>query len=339
MGNLYKVQNRFLFHSNIKIKIPDRYEEKIFDEFFSVLEEVNRKYNSYSKNSFIDKINKNAGNFVEVDNETIEMLEKIKYFSDILGGEYDITVMPLIRLWGFYKKNLKSVPDEKEIQKTKELVNYRKIEIDKKNNRVKISAGQEIITGSFIKSYAIDKLAELIRKKGITDAVINAGGSSILSINDKGNANNGGNQSLGIIIENPLPDREIEKNDKGYAVKITDNIYKGSDKYNDLFDIEISNEAYSTSNQINTYVEINGEKYGHIISPKTGYPGKNRQIGIVTESAFVGDIISTGLFNRTHEKFQEIMKTLSKEMKVEGYLIDDSGNIHYSEKFLNYVEI
>ena len=34
MGNLYKVQNRFLFHSNIKIKIPDRYEEKIFDEFF-----------------------------------------------------------------------------------------------------------------------------------------------------------------------------------------------------------------------------------------------------------------------------------------------------------------
>ncbi len=134
-------------------------------------------------------------------------------------------------------------------------------------------------------------------------------------------------------------DEEIEKNDKGYAVKITDNIYKGSDKYNDLFDIEISNEAYSTSNQINTYVEINGEKYGHIISPKTGYPGKNRQIGIVTESAFVGDIISTGLFNRTPEKFQEIMKTLSKEMKVEGYLIDDSGNINYSEKFLNYVEI
>ena len=228
MGNLYKVQNRFLFHSNIKIKIPDRYEEKIFDEFFSVLEEVNRKYNSYSKNSFIDKINKNAGNFVEVDNETVEMLEKIKYFSDILGGEYDITVMPLIRLWGFYKKNLKSVPDENEIQKTKELVNYRKIEIDKKNNRVKISAGQEIITGSFIKSYAIDKLADLMRRKGITDAVVNAGGSSILSINDKGNEDNGGNQSLGIIIENPLPYREIEKNDKGYAVKITDNIYKGS---------------------------------------------------------------------------------------------------------------
>ena len=59
MGNLYKVQNRFLFHSNIKIKIPDRYEEKIFDEFFSVLEEVNRKYNSYSNNTKTQKDNIN----------------------------------------------------------------------------------------------------------------------------------------------------------------------------------------------------------------------------------------------------------------------------------------
>ena len=111
----------FLFPSNIKIKIPDRYEEKLFDEFFSVLEEVNRKYNSYSKNSFIDKINKNAGNFVEVDNETVEMLEKIKYFSDILGGEYDITVMPLIRLWGFYKKISNPFPMKKKYKKQKNL--------------------------------------------------------------------------------------------------------------------------------------------------------------------------------------------------------------------------
>lgn len=294
---------------------------------------MNRKYNSYSKNSFIDKINKNAGNFVEVDNETVEMLEKIKYFSDILGGEYDITVMPLIRLWGFYKKNLKSVPDEKEIQKTKELVNYRKIEIDKKNNRVKISAGQEIITGSFIKSYAIDRLGKKMREKGITDAVINAGGSSILSINDKES------QSLGIIVENPENEKEIEKDKNGYPVKITDKKYKGEDEYNDLFDIEISNEAYSTSNQINTYIEINGEKYGHIISPKTGYPSKNKQIGIITEDAFIGDIISTGLFNQTPKIFSEIINELSKEMKIEGYLITFDGKIHYSKKFLNYVDI
>ena len=106
-----------------------------------------------------------------------------------------------------------------------------------------------------------------------------------------------------------------------------------------MFDIEISNEAYSTSNQINTYIEINGEKYGHIISPKTGYPSKNKQIGIITEDAFIGDIISTGLFNQTPEIFSEIINELSKEMKIEGYLITFDGKIHYSKKFLNYVDI
>lgn len=333
MEKLYKVQTRFLFHSNIKIKIPDEYEDNIFDELFSVLEEVNKNYNSYSQGSFVDRINKNAGNFVKVDDETIKMLEKIIYFSDILRGEYDITIMPLIRLWGFYKENPETVPDKKEIEKIKQLVNYKKIEIDKINNKVKIEAGQEIVTGSFIKSYAIDRLGRKMREKGITDAVINAGGSSILSINDKEN------QSLGIIVENPENEKEIEKDKNGYPVKITDRKYKGKDEYNDLFDIEISNEAYSTSNQINTYIEINGEKYGHIISPKTGYPSKNKQIGIITEDAFIGDIISTGLFNQTPEIFSKIIKELSKEMKIEGYLITFDGKIHYSEKFLNYVDI
>ncbi|MDO5088566.1 MAG: FAD:protein FMN transferase [Leptotrichiaceae bacterium] len=333
MDELYKVQTRFLFHSNIKIKIPDKYEESFFDEFFSILENINKMYNSYSENSFIDRINKNAGKFVKVNDRTVEMLERILYFSDILEGEYDITIMPLIKLWGFYKANVTSVPDREKIEEIKKTVDYKKIKINKINNEVKIDAGQEIITGSFIKSYAIDRLSEKMKEKGITDAVINAGGSSILSIN------NNENQNLGIIIENPNPHKNIEKDPKGYPSRITDSEYRGNDEYNDLFDIEISNEAYSTSNQINTYIEINGEKYGHIISPKTGYPGKNRQIGIITEKAFDGDIISTGLFNQSPENFQKIIKRLSKEMKVEGYLIDGNGKIHYSENFSDYMDI
>lgn len=57
MSRNYKVQNRFLFHTNIKIKIPEvYYTETVFDELYGILEDVNEKYNSYSENSFIDKI-------------------------------------------------------------------------------------------------------------------------------------------------------------------------------------------------------------------------------------------------------------------------------------------
>ena len=314
---MYKVQVRFLFHSDIKIKIPEIYDDSIFDKLFGILENVDEKYNSYSENSYIDKINKNSGHFVKVNDETIKILSKIIHLSKIIGGEYDITIMPLIRLWGFYKQN-PILPSLDKIKKAKRLVDYKKIIIDKKRNRVKIEKNQEIITGSFIKAYAIEKIVEEMKKIGIKDAIVNAGGSSIIAINE-----------WGIIAENPEEEREILRTEKGMPIKITQNQYAGNDEYNDLFEIKIKNKSFSTSNQKNTYLLINNEKYGHIISPKTGFPSQNKQVGVITENAFFGDIISTGLYNQTPCKFYEIMGKLSKEMEISGFLIDKDGEIFY----------
>ena len=314
---MYKVQVRFLFHSDIKIKIPEIYDDSIFDKLFGILENVDEKYNSYSENSYIDKINKNSGHFVKVNDETIEILSKIIHLSKIIGGEYDITIMPLIRLWGFYKQN-PILPSLDKIKKVKRLVDYKKIIIDKKRNRVKIEKNQEIITGSFIKAYAIEKIVEEMKKIGIKDAIVNAGGSSIIAINE-----------WGIIAENPEEEREILRTEKGIPIKITQNQYAGNDEYNDLFEIKIKNKSFSTSNQKNTYILINNEKYGHIISPKTGFPSQNKQVGVITKNAFFGDIISTGMYNQTPEKFYKIMGKLSEEMEISGFLIDKDGEIFY----------
>ena len=314
---MYKVQVRFLFHSDIKIKIPEIYDDSIFDKLFGILEDIDEKYNSYSENSYIDKINKNSGHFVKVNDETIKILSKIIHLSKIIGGEYDITIMPLIRLWGFYKQN-PILPSLDKIKKVKRLVDYKKIIIDKKRNRVKIEKNQEIITGSFIKAYAIEKIVEEMKKIGIKDAIVNAGGSSIIAINE-----------WGIIAENPEEEREILRNEKGMPIKITQNQYADNDEYNDLFEIKIKNKSFSTSNQKNTYILINNEKYGHIISPKTGFPSQNKQVGVITENAFFGDIISTGMYNQTPCKFYEIMGKLSKEMEISGFLIDKDGEIFY----------
>ena len=313
---MYKVQVRFLFHSDIKIKIPEIYDDSVFDDLFGILEEVNKRYNSYSENSYIDKINKNSGHFVKVDIETVEILRKVIHLSKIIGGEYDITIMPLIRLWGFYKQN-PVLPCFKKIKKVKRLVDYKKIIIDKKRNRVKIGKNQEIITGSFIKAYAIEKMVEEMKKIGIKDAIVNAGGSSIIAIDE-----------WGIIAENPEDEKEILRNINGMPVRITKYEYSGNGD-NDLFEIKIKNMSYSTSNQKNTYLMINNEKYGHIISPKTGFPSQNKQVGVITENAFFGDIISTGLYNQTPEGFYEIMEKLSCEMEISGFLIDKSGKIYY----------
>jgi thiamine biosynthesis lipoprotein len=273
----------------------------LFDELFAILEAVDKQYNSYSEGSYFDLINKYAGQFVEVDQETIAILNQITFLSSLFDGEYDITVMPLIRLWGFYKNEQLRVPTPHEIDCAKRSVDYRSIEIQ--DSRVRIAKGQEIITGSFIKSYAVDKLVRKMQYLGITDAIINAGGSTIKAINDTIHTH--------------------------WQVDVIDT----QDKAKHLFKLQLSNTCFSTSAQTNTFVDIDGKQYGHIINPLTGYPSPNKQIGIISDSCFLGDVISTGLYNQTLDGFLAKMKILSNQFKVSGFLMDENNEIRISANF------
>lgn len=211
--------------------------------------------------------------------------------------------MPLIRLWGFYKDEQYRVPSLEEIDSIKPLVNYRNIEI--LNNKVRIAEDQEIITGSFIKAYAVDKLIEKMKEIGVFDAIINAGGSTIYALNDEAHP------SWEIITRNP-------------------------DGESLLFNLKIANCCYSTSSQSKTHINIEGKQYGHILNPVSGYPSLNKQIGIVSDSCMVGDVVSTGLFNETSEGFLKKMDSLSKCYKLEGYLIDEDSKVTCTEGFSYY---
>lgn len=101
----------------------------------------------------------------------------------------------------------------------------------------------------------------------------------------------------------------------------------------DLFKLRLSNAAYSTSAQNKIFVEIDGLQYGHILSPVSGFPSANKQVGIISESCFVGDIISTGLFNQSPQGFTEKMDLLQEKYEVSGFLVDHDNNITFTENF------
>jgi len=296
----YKTQTRYLFHAHIKIKLPGWCDDDMFDDLFGIMENINQNYNSYFPRSYFSRMNNQAGFFVEVDNETIQILEKVISISDFFEGTYDITVMPLIRLWGFYKQWQDHLPTVNEINKILSRVNYRNIQMN--GNRVMIGSEQEIVTGSFIKSYAANKVKERINELGVTDAIINAGGSTIIAVNNEIHP------SWRIIVREP-------------------------DRKEQMFLLHISNESYSTSEQ-SSFVEINGSKYGHILNPRTGYPSPNKKIGIVTEDGFIGDMLSTALFNETAEGFLKKIDALSSQYRVEGFLIDGNDRFTATSGFL-----
>lgn len=291
---LYKVQTRFLFHADIRIKIPALCTDDQFDVLFDVLESTDRQYNSYRKGSYFDLINQHAGTFVKVDDETVRMLSLAKTLSSLFDGRYAITVMPLIRLWGFYRDDMHRLPTDAELAQVLPLVDDNRIEM--RGNAVRIAKGQEIVTGSFIKAYAVDRLSQKMREMGITDAIVNAGGSTIVAIN------NASHPFWQASVELPRKD-------------------------DPLFMLNITNQAYSTSAQGDSFVEIAGKRYGHILNPQTGRPSTNRMVGVITESAILGDMLSTGLFNETPANFLQKMEQLRQSHLIEGFLMDETGQI------------
>ncbi len=297
---LYKVQTRFLFHSHIRIKIPAACGEDQMDSLFDLLESIDRQYNSYQSGSFFDRINKNAGSFVTVDDETVNILRQVKKISAFFDGRYAITVMPLVRLWGFYRDDVRRVPSEAELARVLPLVNDGMIDIDGK--KVRIAKGQEIVTGSFIKAYAVDRLLEKMREMKITDAIVNAGGSTMAAVN------NAAHPAWQVGVDVP-----------------------GTD--DPLFVADIANCAYSTSAQGDSFVEIGGKRYGHILNPRTGYPSSSKMVGVVTDSAMLGDMVSTGLFNESPAGFLEKMHHLQKDFSIEGFLMDETGKVTRSAGF------
>ena len=298
---LYRVQTRFLFHSHIRIKIPASFGEDVLDSLFNLLESVDRQYNSYRDGSFFDRINRHAGSFVTVDDETVRILHQVRKLSAFFDGRYAITVMPLVRLWGFYKDDVKRIPSEKELAEVLPLVDDGLIDI--RGNDVRIAKGQEIVTGSLVKAYAVDRLVGKMREMNITDAIVNAGGSTMAAINNPEH-----------------PEWQV-------AVDVP-----GTD--DPLFTLDIADSVYSTSAQGDSFVEIGGTRYGHILNPQTGYPSANRMVGVVTESAMLGDMVSTGLFNESPAGFLEKMAGLQKEFPIEGFLMDREGKITMSAGFL-----
>ncbi|MEN4761039.1 FAD:protein FMN transferase [Chryseobacterium sp. C39-AII1] len=293
-NNVYLSKTERLFYCDCKIKIPTKYDVQIIDQCFEAMSEIDQKYNSYQENSFVDQINKNSGNWVKVDHQLIDLLQIIKKVSSITSGAYDITSMPLIRLWGFYNEEINSVPSSGDIEKIRKKIDYNQIEI--KDDFVKIAEGQEIITGSFIKAFAVDKAIEILKENGVEDGLINAGGSTIKVINN---------------AEHPT-----------WGIKIPD---AKTSVYNEKAEILISNECFSLSGRNENYITIGNQKFGHILNAKTGFPSETSQVGVICEQAFLSDILSTALFAVEPNQFPNVLKKLQENFEFEFYRIENNG--------------
>jgi thiamine biosynthesis lipoprotein len=212
------------------------------------LEEVRRLdqlLSNYRPDSEWSRVNQQAaGHPVKVSKESFDLLTACVHYSEASEGAFDITVGPLMRIWGFYKGSGK-FPHRAEIRGAMTNVGYKNIVLDPKQQTVQFRrSGVEIDPGGIGKGYAVDRMVAILRENGIRSGLITAGSSSIYAIGTPPMEPKGWR----IDIRHPRePNKSVEE-------------------------VFLKDMSMSTSGNYEKFFRVGGKVYSHIMDPRTGYP-------------------------------------------------------------------
>ncbi|MCD7865312.1 MAG: FAD:protein FMN transferase [Clostridiales bacterium] len=217
----------------------------------------------------------NAAGGGELSEETAYLIERSLEVYESTGGLYDISIYPVMDLWGFTgsDESAFAVPDESVLEETLALVDAGKLTLTENEDGtvvLSMEEGMQIDLGGIVKGYADDRIAEIFAEYGVQSAIINLGGS----VRVVGTKTDGSLWNVG--IQDP-------EDSSGY-----------------LGGLALSDMAVVTSGGYERYFddEETGVRYHHIIDPRTGYSAYNGliSVSIISEDGTLADALSTSLF-------------------------------------------
>ncbi|MDF2841527.1 MAG: putative thiamine biosynthesis protein, partial [Clostridia bacterium] len=232
----------YLLGTIVDITIYDKQDESIIDKAFDRIREIENKMTiNNAETSEIIALNQAAGTSeVKVSPDTLDVLERGKYYSEFSKGRFDITVGPIVKLWNIGTEEA-AVPDPKVLAEKIKLIDFNKLHLNRDTLTAKLDdPGMQVDLGAIAKGYAADEVAKILKANGVEHAIINLGGN-VLSI--------GGNMKgtpWRIGIQDPF-------NPRGEFIGI----------------IEITDKTVVTSGTYERYFEEDGKRYHHVLDPRT----------------------------------------------------------------------
>jgi thiamine biosynthesis lipoprotein len=227
--------------------------EEAVDAAFEEVHRLDQMLSNYKPESELSEVNRKAGEqAVPVTREMYDLLAACVEYSRASEGAFDITVGPLMKVWGFYKGTGR-LPHRAEVRGALERVGYRNIVLDGANRTVRFSKpGVELDPGGIGKGYAVDRMVEVLKQYGIQTAFVSASGSSIYGLG-------------------------APPGEKGWKVQIRD----PKDEKKTVADVYLKDESMSTSGNYEKFFRAEGRVYSHIMDPRTGWPAQ----GVLSVSA------------------------------------------------------
>jgi thiamine biosynthesis lipoprotein len=221
----------------------------------------------FRETSEISRINQRAGiGATTASDDVVALLSRCQQLSAATDGAFDITSTPLSRCWGFLQREGR-VPAASEIDRALALVGMDRLSCDVATNRVSLSApGAEVNLGAVGKGFAVQSIGAALWSRGVREALVSAGSSSILAL--------GGASG-------------------GWVVDVTTT---GSPR-RVLARLRLHNAALGTSGAGEQFVEVSGQRHGHILDPRTGRPASGVvNATVVAADAATADALATAFF-------------------------------------------
>ena len=255
---------------------------KLIEIAIDALEELNQieaALTVYQPESEISQINRLADKHaVKVSWSTFRLIQRALRWSDLTEGAFDITAGPLVEAWGFLKRQGRK-PNRQEIEDAKNRVGFQNIELDDARQTIAFRRPNMAINlGAIGKGFALDRIAGRFREQGINHFLLHGGNSSVIA---------GGDQDPG--------------SGEGWAVGIA----HPTKPKRRLAGLWLRDEALGTSGSGKQFFHHRGQRYGHVIDPRSGYPSGDLQaLTNISRSATDADACATGMFVAGSEKTQ-----------------------------------
>jgi len=261
---------RYLMGTSIEVEAyggTDAIRRAAIDEAFKAFIEIDRLMSNYRDDSELSLINRGAAQGpVRVSDPMLVVLAAAQRMSTASHGAFDITVGPLLRLWGFHDKK-PHLPTDSELAAVRPLVDYRHLQVDEAAHSVRFArSGVELDLGGIAKGFAVEVAANTLRQRALA-GFIDAGGNQYLLGTPPGK------HTWTVGIKDPDHPTRL------------------------LGVIDTTETSVSTSADYATFVEINGRKFGHVLDPHTLYPSAAAlSVTILSRDGTMADAMSKAVF-------------------------------------------
>ena len=271
--------------------------QALVDEIFQEVARIDRLMSTYRDESEISEINRNAANSpLVVSHELWQLIRRSLDISALTQGAFDITYDSVGQHYDF---RLNQRPDEATIQSELAKIDYHLVELDDRAATIFFQQqGVRINLGGIAKGYVVERGIDILRCKGVRNAIVTAGGDSRLLGDRRG-------RPWMVGIRDPRAEGEV------------------------AISVPLEDEAISTSGDYERFFDEDGVRYHHIIQPGTGTPASGvHSATVFGPDAVLTDALSTSVFVMGVDKGLRLIATLPD---YESIVIDAEGQVYYSD--------